>query len=121
MNYDQASANPLRTPDSPVIRITHPTHPLCGQSFEVLPQNGGRPDPSYILVALPDGERRFIPVAWTDQAVQVSYPPGACFLPERLLALRQRLGRLLVRAGEQAMLQAQHNECEEPRDSHANH
>jgi hypothetical protein len=107
-------ANPLSTPDSSAVRITHPAHPLCGQSFEVLPQNGGRPDPSYVLVMLPNGERRFIPLAWTDQTTQVNYPPGACFLPERLLVLRQRLDHLLVRVGEQAMLQAQHNECKEP-------
>jgi len=87
----------------------------------VLSDNGGRPDPSYILIALPDGERRFIPLAWTDQVAQVNYPLGACFLPERLLALRQRLDPLLVRVGEKAMLQTQQNDPQERNNSHANY
>ncbi len=117
----KTSANPRWKQDSPVIRITHPTHPLRGQSFPVLPQNGGRPDPSYLNIALPNGECRFIPIAWTDQAAPFSYPLGACFRPENLVTLRQRLDELLARLSKQAMLEAQASEHQEPRDSHADH
>ncbi len=87
----------------------------------MLTDNSGRPNPSYILIALPDGERRFIPLAWTDQVAQVNYPRGACFVPERLLELRQQLDSLLVGVGEKAMLQAQSNEHKEQKESHGNH
>ncbi len=103
------------------MRITHATHPLRGQSFDVVPLFGGKPDPTQILIVLPNGDRRLIPAAWTDLVFQVGYPPGVCFVPERLVILRQRLDHLLARGDEQVILLAKQVECKEPRDNHANH
>lgn len=103
------------------MRITHATHPLRGQSFNVVPLFGGKPDPTQILIALPSGDRRLVPAAWTDLVLQVDYPPGAFFVPERLVTLRQRLDHLLAHGDEQVILLAQKDERKEPRDHHANH
>ena len=103
------------------MRITHAAHPLRGRSFKVVPLCGGKPDPTQILIELPNGERRFVPEAWTDLVGQVDYPSGACFVPERLVILRQRLDYLLARGDEQVILLAKPVKCKEPRDHHANH
>ena len=102
----KSTPDALSKRDSFIIRITHPTHPLRGQTFVVQPLFGGRPDPNQLLIALPNGERRLIPQAWTDQVTHIDYPPGACFVAERLLLVRQRLDALLVQAGEQTILMA---------------
>src|SRR3990172_5296484 len=116
----RTTANAPSTSKSLTVQITHPTHPLCGQHFSVVPLFGGKPDPTQILIALPNGEQRLIPSAWTNQVTQPSYPPGVCFLPERLLALRHRLDCLLERVSEQAILMANDIARDEPGGSHAN-
>ena len=103
-----------------IVRITHPTHPLRGQTFVVQHLFGGKPDPTQLLIALPNGERRLIPQAWTDQAKHIEYPPGTCFVAERLLLVRQRLDALLAQAGEQTILMVTGLECDEPGGNHAN-
>jgi hypothetical protein len=76
------------------VRITHPAHPLQGQSFSVM-QHQIQKDPHVIEIQLPDGERRFVPLDWTDRAPPVVTVPGARFLLANLLAVRQRLDLLL--------------------------
>jgi hypothetical protein len=89
------------------IKITHPTHPLRGQTFEEVPLYGGKPDPAGILIALPNGKRQLIPLAWTDQVSQIEYPANTYFLPENLIRLRQHLDDLIKQgAQEKAILMA---------------
>lgn len=76
-------------------------------------------DPRQVLILLPNGEQRLIPSEWTNQIAQPDYPPGVYFLPERLLALRQRLEPLLARITEQAILKAAETEEDPPGGSHA--
>ncbi len=116
----KSTPDALSKRDSFIVRITHPTHPLRGQTFVVQPLFGGRPDPTQLLIELPNGERRLIPQAWTDQVTRIAYPPGACFVAERLLLVRQRLDTLLAQAGEQTILMAKGLECDEPGGNHAN-
>jgi hypothetical protein len=71
------------------VTIVHPTHPLRGQTFPVLQQS-----PNEVLIQLPSGEQRFIALAWTDQAVPPVTRPGAYFLLDQLVTLRQRLDAL---------------------------
>jgi hypothetical protein len=115
----KASPNALSTYDSPTIQITHPTHPLYGQQFAVVPLYGGKMDPRQVLILLPNGEQRLIPAEWTNQVAQADYPAGVCFLPERLLALRQRLDLMLVRTNDQAILKMADTQPLPPGGSHA--
>jgi hypothetical protein len=48
-----------------------------------------------IEIQLTDGERRFIPLDWTDRTPPVVTWPGARFLLTHLLAVRQRVDLLL--------------------------
>ncbi len=81
---------------------------------------GGKPDPTQILIILPNGERQLIPIEWTDQVSQIQYPPGACFVFERLVVLRQRLDHLLSKDSKQTILTANEQELEQRGDSYAN-
>jgi hypothetical protein len=74
--------------------ITHPAHPLRGQSFPVIPQQQQK-HPHLIQIRLADDEYRFIPLVWTDQVPPSVSLPGARFLLERLLILRQKVDGLL--------------------------
>ena len=76
------------------MRITHPAHPLRGQSFPRVPHKKQK-NPRLTEIQLADGERRFIPLDWTDQASPVITLPDARFLPANLLALRKQLDGLL--------------------------
>jgi hypothetical protein len=67
---------------------------------------GGKSDSTQILIALPDGGQQLIPTEWTDQVDHPEYPPGAHFLFERLVLLRQRLDYLLEKEVNQAILKA---------------
>jgi hypothetical protein len=97
------------------IKIIHPTHPLRGQIFEEVPLYGGKPDPTGILIELPNGKRQLIPLAWTDQDSRIEYPADTFFLPDNLLRLRQQLDDLIERdAQEKAMLKATEPEDIEP-------
>ena len=86
------------------VQITHPAHPLKGQILTVLPMVGGKLDASQILVALPNGEQQLIPAEWTDQVDPPHSLPGALFLFERLVILRQKLDCLLEKGVKQAIL-----------------
>jgi len=79
------------------VRIIHPAHPLREQSFPVLHQ-GGEKGNQLLKIQLPDGECRFIPLDWTDQASSTVHRPGARFLIANLLTLRQRLNALLPKS-----------------------
>ena len=65
---------------------------------------GGKLDASQILVALPNGEQQLIPTEWTDQVEPPHSLPGALFLFERLVILRQKLDFLLEKGVKQAIL-----------------
>lgn len=115
----KARVNALLKRSAQTIKITHPTHPLWGQTFEEVPLYGGKPDPTGILIELPNGKRQLIPLAWTDQDSRIEYPTDTCFLPENLLRLRQQLDDLIERgAKERAMLKATEPENIEPGGSH---
>jgi len=97
------------------IKITHPTHPLRGQTFEEVPLYGGKADPTGILIELPNGKRQLIPLAWTDQVSQIEYPTDTYFLPDNLIKLRQQLDDFIERGvQEKAMLKATEPENIEP-------
>src|SRR3990172_1861853 len=61
------------------VTIVHATHPYHGQKVRVVPRMGRRQTTGEIRVALPTGEKRTIPVAWTDQGEQEEYPDGVYF------------------------------------------
>jgi hypothetical protein len=73
-------------------------------------------DPVHILIELANGERRFIPAAWTNLKTQPDYPPGMRFRLEQLVDLRQQVDRLLAAQGKMAV----ESETESAGDSHAN-
>ena len=93
------------------MRLTHPTHPLRGQSFPVVQQQH-RDNIPLIEIQLPDGECRLIPLDWTDQIPQLAMLPGARFLLANLLSLRQRLDALLPPAKESSILPPEKTEIE---------
>jgi hypothetical protein len=86
------------------VQITHPTHPLKRQFLTILPMVGGKLDSTQLLVALPNGEQQLIPTDWTDQVDPPHTLPGALFLFERLVILRQRLDALLEKEVKPAIL-----------------
>lgn len=86
------------------VQITHPAHPLKGQILTVLPMVGGKLDSTQILVSLPNGEQQLIPTEWTDLVDPSRSLPGALFLFERLVILRQHLDCLLEKTVKQAIL-----------------
>jgi hypothetical protein len=102
------------------VQITHPTHPLRGQTFAVVPQFGGKPDPTQLLIALPNGGQQLIPIEWTDQFPRIPYPPGARFLLERLLTARQRVDLLMAKKANQAILMNTESTFDRSGGSHAN-
>jgi hypothetical protein len=55
-------------------------------------------------IQLADGERRFIPLEWTDQVPPTVTLPGSRFLLANLLLLRQRLDGLLQVVEESSIL-----------------
>ena len=85
------------------MRIIHPAHPLQGQSFPII-QHQRKDNLHLIEIQLADGERRFIPLDWTDQIPSVVALPGARFLLTNLLSLRQRLDGLLPTVEESSIL-----------------
>lgn len=93
---------------------------MRGQTFAISSFLGGKPDSDGVLIELPNGERRLIPLAWTDLLPQTEYPPQTCFLPEYLVKLRQRLDELIKRQEEeQVTLMAKGLDAGEPGGSHA--
>ena len=76
------------------MRITHPAHPLRGQSFPIIPHKQQK-NPHLIEIELANGEHRFIPVEWTDQSPPVVTVPGARFVLANLLLVRKQLDGLL--------------------------
>jgi hypothetical protein len=76
----------------------------------------GAQDPAHILIELANGERRFIPVAWTNLKTQPDYPPGMRFKLEQLVDLRQQIDRMLAAQGKMVV----ESEIEAAGDSHAN-
>lgn len=91
--------------------ITHPAHPLRGQSFPII-QHQQQKNPHLIEIQLADGERRFIPLVWTDQRPPVVTLPGARFLLSNLLLLRQQLDGLLPLLEEPSTLSQKDNQTE---------
>lgn len=73
---------------------------------------GGKLDSTQILVALPNGEQQLIPTEWTDLVQPPPSTPGALFLFERLVILRQRLDCLLEKEVKQAILTVNESELD---------
>jgi hypothetical protein len=71
------------------VTIIHPAHPLRGQTFPSLQRSSAG-----VLIQLPSGEQRFVALAWTDLVAAPVTLTGTRFLPEQLVALRQRLDAL---------------------------
>jgi len=99
------------------VRITHPTHPLRGLLLTVLPMVGGKLDSTHLLVALPNGEQQLIPAEWTDRVTPPRSLPGALFLFEHLVRLRQRLDSLLAEQVNPAILSVHKPEQDRKRGS----
>lgn len=97
--------------ETPTVRITHPTHPLRGQSFSVIHQQH-RDNVERLEIQLPDGECRLIPLDWTDQVPHMVTLPGTRFLLANLLCLCQRLDALLPSAKESSILPLNKTEVE---------
>ena len=76
------------------LSITHPTHPLRGKSYEVIPEVNSK-HPELVKIRLLSGEQRIIPLSWTDKASPIIASPGGYFLPANLVTLRQRVDDLL--------------------------
>ena len=101
-NYTNRSHKTHNLAQSDYVCITHPAHPLRGQSFPVIPQQK-QTHPHLVQIRLADDECRFIPLAWTDQVPPPISQPGARFLLDKLLALRQKVTDLLA-AGQQPII-----------------
>jgi hypothetical protein len=101
-------------------QITHPNHPLKGQILTILPMVGGKLDSTQLLVALPNGEQQIIPIEWTDQADPPRSLPGALFLFERLVILRQRLDSLMEKEVKSAILTSSEQVNDRCGGSHGN-
>ena len=101
-NYTSRSHKTHNLAQSDYVCITHPAHPLRGQSFPVIPQQK-QTHPHLVQIRLADDECRFIPLAWTDQVPPPISQPGARFLLEKLLALHQKVTDLLA-AGQQPII-----------------
>lgn len=91
--------------------ITHPAHPLRGRSFPII-QHQKQKNPHLIKIQLADGERRSIPLEWTDQQPPVVTLPGARFLLTNLLLLRKQLDGLLPLIKEPSTLSQKDNQTE---------
>lgn len=85
------------------VRITHPAHPLRGQSFRVVPHQKQKKE-GWTEIELSDGERRYIRLDWTDQVPKRVTLPEGRFLPDKLLWLRQELNGLLSLLAERGTL-----------------
>lgn len=96
---------------SDYVCITHPAHPLRGQSFPIIPHQKQK-NPHLIEIQLADGERRFIPLAWTDQVPPVVTLPDARFLLTNLLLLRKQLDGLLPLIEKPSTLSQKDNQIE---------
>jgi hypothetical protein len=115
----KTSVNTLSKRSPISVEITHPTHPLRGQTFAISPFLGGKPDSDSVLIELPNGDRQLIPLTWTNLHPQTEYPPQTCFLPDCLVKLRQRLDELIHRQEEeQVTLMATELDRGEPGGSH---
>jgi hypothetical protein len=91
------------------VRITHPAHPLQGQSFPVVQLHRKEGDTHLIKIQLDNGECRLIPSSWTDQCPPVTTLPGARFVLANLLSLRQCVDSLLRTADKSGILSPQHD------------
>jgi hypothetical protein len=76
----------------------------------------GAQDSAHILIELGNGERRFIPAAWTNLKTQPDYPPGMRFTLEQLVDLRRQVDEILAAEGKMVV----ESEIETAGDSHAN-
>jgi len=86
---------------------------LRGQSFPIVQEQHWHKDNAHLLeIQLPDGERRLVPLDWTDQIPQPVTPPGARFLLANLLSVRQRVDALLPAATESSILPLEKHETE---------
>lgn len=94
-----------------MVRITHPTHPLRGQSFATV-QHQRQENGSLFEIQLANGERRLIPVDWTDQIPPLVTLPEARFLLANLLSVRQRVDELLPACKESFILPQDNTEIE---------
>jgi hypothetical protein len=82
------------------VKITHPAHPLRGKTFEVISEVGRVQKGQEILIELENGERRTIPLDWTERKQAPESSPGVRFDLDHLMLLRRRVSALLA-SGEQ--------------------
>lgn len=92
-----------------VVRITHPAHPLRGQSFPVV-RRQSKENALWVEIQLANGEGRLIPLDWTDQSSSIVTLPEARFLLANLLTLRQRVDSVLQTAQESDILPLNHTQ-----------
>jgi hypothetical protein len=72
------------------IQISHPCHPLVGQTVEVVRPYRRKDDQTYWDISLPDGTRSFLPETWTLQE-QTSRSPALTELDAHALLNLARL------------------------------
>jgi hypothetical protein len=73
------------------VTVEHAAHPLRGQKFRVVPIMGRQQEPNQVLIELPGGERRCMPIDWTNRRAVRVYPAGVRFPVEILQELREKL------------------------------
>jgi hypothetical protein len=101
------------------VRITHPAHPLRGQSLPVIRHHRKGDGTQLIEIQVDNGERRLVPRDWTDQCPSAAALPGTRFMLANLRCLRQHLDTLL-RVLEESEILAPHTDTpiEGERDEH---
>lgn len=81
-----------------MVQITHPTHPLRGQSVPVLRTFQQKKGIEF-LIEWPDGQVSCIPQNWTDQVNSVPVTPGSKFTVNQLTLIQRWVDGHLRKAG----------------------
>jgi len=77
-----------------IIQISHPCHPLVGQTIEVVRPYHRKEDQTYWDISLPDGTRSFLPETWTVQGQATCSPPTNELDAHALLNLARMVAEL---------------------------
>ena len=81
-----------------MVQITHPAHPLRGQSVPVLRTLQQKKGIEF-LIEWPDGQVSCIPQNWTDQVNSVPVTPGSKFTVDQLTLIQRWLDDHLRKVG----------------------
>ena len=76
------------------IQVTHPSHPLTGQTVEVVRPYRRKDDQTYWDIALPDGTRAFLPETWTEPGEAGEPSPPTELDAQVLLQLARMVAQL---------------------------